>query len=410
LITNLKAKLREMSSSSRSNEYIRPRPRTVDRGDFGGRVVEGAEGRYVLKSAVYDADSSFGTVPLRTLLGADFSDSCWWTRLDEAIDVNDIVFLDTETTGLAGGTGTMAFLIGLGSIEDDRLVVRQYLARDFDEEYAILAAVLEELKKRRVLVTFNGRSFDWPLLESRIIYSRLKPLCWDGRHLDLLHVARRLWGDRLESCSLSSLEEHILEHSRPDDIPGSMIPGIYLKYLDTGDIDDMLRVMRHNEWDILVMAALLARMAYMFKRPAAYCDDVELLGVAKDLERAGRTEEACRCYRACIDKTNTGYVRIQAQKRLAFLVKRHQGSAAAMDIWAEMAESPGNIMVLPLIEMAKHLEHREKDIDSALSLTEQALSILQTHRSISSGKIYDELLHRRARLLRKKGRVEGSWV
>ncbi len=410
MITNLKAKLRAISSSSRSNEYADLKPRDRDRGDFGGRVVDGAGGRYVLKTALHGLDSSFGIIPLKTLICADFSDSSWWARLDVDIDIKDVVFLDTETTGLAGGTGTMAFLIGLGHIEDGGLVIRQYLARDFDEEYAVLAAVLEDLKGCGMLITFNGKAFDWPLLESRLIYSRLRPLNWEGRHLDLLHVARRLWGDRLDSCSLASLEENILGHSRPDDIPGSLIPGIYLKYLETGETGDMVRVIKHNEWDILAMAALLARVAPMFRQPAVFCDDVELLGVAKDLERAGRVDEACRCYRACIDRTNIGRVRTQAQKKLAFLVKRHQGSGAAMDIWAEMASSQGSIMVLPLIEMAKHFEHKEKDIDSALKLTEQALSIVYRQRPAASENIYEDLLHRRARLLRKKGRVEGSWV
>jgi uncharacterized protein YprB with RNaseH-like and TPR domain len=143
------------------------------RGDFGGKVIEGPDGAFVRKRTIYGEDSTYGKIEFSRLFASDYTNSNWWTRLDKNFNIQDIVFLDTETTGLAGGTGTYAFLIGLGYIDDQGLVVEQYLMRDFDEEYPMLKAVMETLKKFRVLITFNGKSFDWPLLESRLIYSRL---------------------------------------------------------------------------------------------------------------------------------------------------------------------------------------------------------------------------------------------
>ena len=206
MIRNLKSKLKAMSSSSPLHsqdlesiaspinesslslidtgnlEYIevvrRGRVAQKDdlraRGDFGGKVIEGSEGAFVRKRTIYGMGSSYGKVDLSQLPALDFSKSSWWTRLDANFNIHNIVFLDTETTGLAGGTGTYAFLIGLGYIDDQGLVVEQYLMRDFDEEYPMLKAVMETLKKFRVLVTFNGKSFDWPLLESRLIYPGLE--------------------------------------------------------------------------------------------------------------------------------------------------------------------------------------------------------------------------------------------
>lgn len=401
MISNLKAKLRTISSNSPSSSKTGPIQGELDRGDLGGSIIEGALGSFVLKTTSYSLATSYGDVCLDRLKSLDLSDSQWWTRLDQDIDTRDIVFLDTETTGLAGGTGTLAFLVGIGYLKGDRLVVRQYLARDFDEELPMLEAVTKELSNFKILVTFNGKSFDWPLLESRLVYSRLRPIAWEDSHLDLLYIARRLWGRKLKTCSLTSLEENVLSHYRTGDIPGYMVPEIYRAYLETRRPTDMLAVMDHNQSDILAMAALLIHIGGLFKDPIKSCDPWELFGVARDLERSLRLDQACDCYKYCIKGAKDSNLQLQAKKQLAYLLKRYKGPEAALGLWRLMADEESGQLIFPLIEMAKYLEHREKDFDTALLYTKRALEILDKGLAGYSARIKDDLIKRKNRLLKK---------
>ena len=410
MIANLKSKLKTMSSNCPSNEIITKLvDLLVDRGDFGGIVIQGTHGEFVLKRTVYAFNSYYGNIPLSDLLSATFQDIQWWTRLDGDISLEDIIFLDTETTGLAGGTGTIAFLIGLGYITKDGLVVEQYLMRDFDEELPMLTAVMDVLQRYKVLVTFNGKSFDWPLLESRIIYSRLRSISWEDAHLDLLHTARRLWSMRLDSCSLISLEENILGKNRIGDISGALIPNIYLDYLNTRKPDDMLQVIQHNEWDIIAMAAILAHITGLYNNHSDRCDAYELYGIARDLEREQRITEAAACYRACIDAAEKSSLLMEAKKHLGYLLKRHEGPQVAVDLWLDLAGREGNLLIFPLIEMAKFLEHKEKDYPCAFDYTEKALEIIDVGKGTISDRLKHELLNRKQRLIKKMERTEQLW-
>ena len=416
MISNLKGKLRAMKSNSPSDKKEAvPKWDTESEeisdnkgGSFGGSIVSGDGGEFVWKRTVYGYEKSYGRINLSDLRTAAFGDSQWWTRLDRDLCPEDIVFLDTETTGLAGGTGTVAFLVGLGGIEEDGLVVDQYLMRDFDEEIPMLQAVMDRLKRYSILVTFNGKSFDWPLLECRLITSRLRPMDWEDAHLDLLPVARRLWGIRLENCSLSTLEEKILFQRRIDDIPGPMIPNIYLDYLQTRRSDEMRRVIRHNEWDIAAMAALLVHIAGLYHDPQNRGDAYELFGIAKELERDHRIREAAACYKACIGSAPHPLV-LDAKKRFAYLTKRHRGPQEAMDLWADLAGEEGSFLAFPLIEMAKCLEHREKDYPSALECTEKAIRLVGKIHGTGSERLKEELFNRRQRLMKKMERRMEQW-
>ena len=414
MIPNLKSKLKAMSSgppsdnqsASESNHIITESPvvtpdiEKAARGEFDGQIIHGQGGCYVRKRTFYGTDAYYGSIGLSQLSHWDFSNSQWWTRLGEGFSSEDIVFLDTETTGLSGGTGTYAFLIGLGFLTDQGLIVEQYLMRDFDEEYPLLIDLMDRLKNYRLLVTFNGKSFDWPLLESRLVYSRLKPLHWEDAHLDLLHLSRRLWGNRLPSCSLSSIEGNILGRIREDDIPGYLIPKVYLEYLDHRETEEMSRVIKHNEWDIAAMAALLLHISKLFQDPENRGDAYELLGIAKELERSHRIPEAAECYHNCIRMAPKHALKIEAKKRVAYLRKRHVGSKEAMELWADLADEKGNMLVFPFIEMAKHLEHKKKDLRKALDCTEKAIYLANAQRAASLS-LQEELFTRKRRLIRK---------
>ena len=176
-------------------------------------------------------------------------------------------FLDTETTGLMGGSGTYAFLIGVGRITTQGFRVRQFFMRDYGEEPSLLAALTEHLKQFQVLITYNGRTYDQPLLETRYRMVRQRPPFTSLEHLDLLHGARRLWNLRFDSCRLVDLENQILGVERQGDLPGELIPYVYFEYVRTHEIFRLMPVFHHNAIDILTLACLTAIVPRAFNAP-----------------------------------------------------------------------------------------------------------------------------------------------
>jgi len=387
-----------------------------DRGSLGGEVVDGIYGSHVIKRSLYPWDACYGGISLADFINPAHWAENDWTRLDGPIAPGDLIFLDTETTGLAGGTGTVAFLIGLGYITDEGLLIEQHIMRDYDEESAMLHDVAEVLRRRRVLVTFNGKSFDWPLMESRLIYSRIKPVSWGDLHIDLLHIARRLWGRKLDSCSLSSIERHILGRFREGDIPGADIPAVYFDYLNSRISDAMMKVIEHNMWDIAAMAAMCVLIGSLYSRPEAMCDAYELFGMARDYERLKQYDDAIRCYKTCIDRGGTLALVQEAKRRLAYILKREQRPNEAFCIWEDLACQEGIFTIFPFIEMAKYLEHKAKDYQRALECTDTALKRTEQALGLSGGGRYgvyenlrQEILNRRQRLLKRLERDDRQW-
>ena len=209
-------------------------------------------------------------------------------------DLRRPLFLDTETTGLSGGTGTVAFLVGLAWREADGLTLAQYFLRDFNEENALLWAVGQCVSEAGVLVSYNGRCFDWPLLQTRLVMRRAE---WRAPpHFDLLTMARRIFKPRLPDCALQTIEQAVLDLHRADDLPGSLIPSRYFAWLRDGDPRVLDPVFTHNRQDVLSMALLLAR----FEAVLRGSDDLHPLdrfGRARFLELRGFHDDAIRAYR-----------------------------------------------------------------------------------------------------------------
>ena len=210
------------------------------------------------------------------------------------------VFLDTETTGLAGGTGTYVFLVGLATWTTARtLVVTQYFLGDLGAETAFLHAVREAVAEARELVTFNGRTFDLPLLETRYLLARAS---WWGAelpHQDLYPVARALWRGRAADCRLSTLEGTLLGLARGDDLPGALVPQAYFRYLRTREPGPLPRIFRHNRWDLVALAGLHARAAALLDGPDPRHDPVEWMGAGRWLERR-EPDRSARFYEAAL--------------------------------------------------------------------------------------------------------------
>ena len=329
------------------------------------------------------------------------------------VDLSQGVFLDAETTGLAGGTGTTAFLVGIAHFAmgepvgaPSAFVIRQFFMRDFAEERAMLLALAEALEPFRYVLTFNGKSFDLPLLETRYVLARLARRWQPDLHFDLLHPARRLWRTRLEGCSLAVLEEAVLGHRRDADVPSWAIPGLYVAYLQRGDVGALRRVFSHNRHDLLSLAALATHLGRRLADPlAAGLGPDELLGVARLYEQLGLQAEARACLEAALaGATHGSPVRPRVQLVLALYCKRAGHRDRALQLWRELAVGPG---ALPgLIELAKHHEHQRRDPAAALEVVEQALAIVELREARDGASCWraerTDLERRLARLLRKR--------
>lgn len=326
------------------------------------------------------------------------------------LDPDRWLFLDTETTGLSGGTGTYAFLIGIAWWDSGGLQVEQFLMRDFSEEHSVLLELAERLAERPVLVTFNGKTFDWPLLESRYLMTRSICVPQLAAHLDLLHPARAVWKLRLGSVKLMELEEHVLDArrlgwDRANDVPSNMIPQFYFDYLRGRSVAPLAGVVRHNRNDLRGLAALFGKLNEMLscEEPSGEADGLDLFGLSRYLDRRGdrrRAEVACVAARE--RGLPIGFDAV-AQWELARMAKRRGEHDMAAAIWKELARD-ADWQVAACEELAWYYERRRKEFSTALRYARQA--ILALNQKGRSGLGAGIELRRFERLKKKIARLE----
>ncbi|MEW6083585.1 MAG: ribonuclease H-like domain-containing protein [Chloroflexota bacterium] len=322
-----------------------------------------------------------------------------------SLPISRFAFLDTETSGLSGGTGTYAFLVGVARFIEDRFVLRQFFMRDPAEEPALLEGLAEFLAPCEALVTFNGKSFDAPLLKTRYTLHHTPYPIAGFVHLDLLPLARRLWRDRLESRALKYLEEHVLGFKRSsDEVPGYEIPWLYFDYLRTGDARPLAGVFYHNAMDVTAMAALLAYMNDMLENPyeGRVQHGLDFVALGKLFEDLGYLEQAARLFERGLESPMGESDFHVAVKRLSILQKRRGDYAEAVRLWLDAAKS-GHIYAH--VELAKYHEHKMHDVKAALKWTKSARK--QAERadlpSYALKHWLDEIARRQTRLERKAG-------
>jgi uncharacterized protein YprB with RNaseH-like and TPR domain len=296
-------------------------------------------------------------------------------RLKE-IDINKTIFLDTETTGLAGGAGTYIFLVGVGYFEGDQFCVRQYFMRDYNEERALLSALNDLLANFKAVVTYNGKTFDLPLMESRYIMSGMKMSLKDPYHFDLLYPARRLWKRRLESCSLSTVEREILKVIRDDDVPGHLIPEIYFRYLRTKDARAIKQVFEHNLQDILSLVALVSRMCFLVEDPLNNTEyGMDIFSIGKMFDEEKKYGQSTHYYTEALKHNLAEEEVLEILRSSSFAFKRQEKWEEAEKIWKEIIERSLEFIYYPYEELAKYYEHYLKDYQKAETVVEEALNI-----------------------------------
>ena len=252
-------------------------------------------------------------------------------ELPDPFDPRRVLYLDTETTGL-GGSGTVAFLVGLGYLTDDGFEVHQFLMRDYPEEPDLLRQVAERMKDFDVLCTFNGRSFDVPLLESRFLMNRLSREGLSLPHIDLLHLSRRLWKLRLGRCNLGRLEEMILGCPREDDLPGSEVPERFFSYLRTRNEELLTDILDHNAQDIASLCVLLSHMAGLYEHPERIRFSEDAFSMGRALEKERHPENARKLYTLA----RRGRMGDAASAALAASYRRAGDREASAQVWREM--------------------------------------------------------------------------
>jgi hypothetical protein len=283
------------------------------------------------------------------------------------------VFIDLETTGLSGGAGTHAFLVGCGWCDEEGgFVTRQFMLTRFADERALLSAVAAELARAGALVSFNGKSFDAPVLETRYLFHRLQSAGSGLPHLDVLHPARRFWRDEQEAsaCSLVSLERQILGARRVGDVPGFEIPGRYFEFIRTGDARPLAAVLEHNRLDLLSLAGLTARLLHLVgSGPGAARNAREALALGRVYARAGLEARARDAFQRAADRASTsGAIRVDALRALALAWRRARRYDEAAACWRALLDAPvcpRHVGREATEALAIHHEHRLRDLAAA---------------------------------------------
>ena len=318
-----------------------------------------------------------------------------------AFDVRRCLFLDTETTGLSGGAGTVAFLVGLGFIQEERFVVEQYLMRDYCDEAEMLAQIARRMEAFDAVCTFNGKNFDLPLLQTRFTMCRMRDVWREMQQLDLLYPARRTWKMRIGSCRLSRIEEFILGQGREGDLPGSEVPQRYFDYLKTGDMALLEDIIAHNRQDIVTLGTLLAHLCDLYAHPERENNRADVFSMGKALESQGELRPARELYRIAaipapagsISALGGNSIAAQAAWRMYLLSRKNRDAQAMREILEQMAlrrQCRDRIYV----ELSKLYEHQFKNPRRALRYADLAARYIPPQEA--------EALERRRGRLRAK--------
>ncbi|MDQ2773320.1 MAG: ribonuclease H-like domain-containing protein [Acidobacteriota bacterium] len=346
-----------------------------------GEVVKNEFGEHFQTERLFPAHKCHGSADIGALsdLPHDLLDALGGAEIP-AMAPGRWAFLDTETTGLAGGSGTYAFLIGVGRITPDGFRVRQFFMREYAEERSVLAALEQHLNEFDLLITYNGKSYDQPLLETRYRMTRHKPPFGRLGHLDLLHGSRRLWKLRLESCRLMQLEEQILGFYREGDLPSELIPYVYFEYLRSREAQRVVPILHHNAIDILTLACLTAIVPAAFRStdPESLAKlgvkrGEDLAGIARWLLAAEEHEPGLAMLKRAVDAGLPDGLLFRALWDIALLEKKLGRANAALSLFTEIAGCRNDFRANALEELAKYYEHEERNYGLALEFTKQAL-------------------------------------
>ncbi|MCR4576326.1 MAG: ribonuclease H-like domain-containing protein [Clostridiales bacterium] len=319
----------------------------------------------------------------------------------ETFDPERTLFIDTETTGLSGGAGTVAFLIGVGRVSDDRFVVKQYLMPDYSCETEMLLALKQDFDSCDTVIHFNGKRFDMPLIRDRLVLKRIDDYTDSVNQLDLLYPSRTVWKLRLGTCRLGYIETKILGLPERDDIPGGEIPQRYFESIKTQDVTLLNDVIEHNRQDIYTLALLLVKLNECYSSPEKLDEQLDLFSMGRHMEKHGEIRAAEKLYlkaslprpiKSVSDIRNAKY-RGEANLKL-YILARRRGEYDACELILKNMIKRRQLGIVPVFELCKLYEHRLKRFEDALIQCNKLLETADTDE-------IEELTKRRARIKAK---------
>ncbi|MCI0531256.1 MAG: ribonuclease H-like domain-containing protein [candidate division Zixibacteria bacterium] len=389
----------------RSERRSRPAKGESVAGYLGGSLVSGSHGEYIQIDKSFKPSHHHGSICLSDLTSVDRETSRFIQKdQSTAVDLSRTVFLDTETTGLSGGSGTCAFLIGVGYFTGNGFMLRQFFMQDYDQEKPALQALSGLLSDFSHIVTYNGKSYDLPLLGTRYVLNRIKsPLKFDS-HLDLLFPARRIWKRRLKDCSLSNLENKVLGVERAADIPSYLIPQAYFDFLRSGELNKLHYILDHNSGDILSLAALLLQVSRLVNNPqeSDSAHQEELLSLGLHFYYAREWDKAGQFFDRAVKRVSGNGFYLDAYLLKGRLYKRQGKWQEAQEVWKHIISENRDFCLEPHLELAKFYEHRARDLKQALVTVERLLERLELDFLKGNySPLIQGLDYRKARILRK---------
>jgi len=381
---------------------------------FGVTVCRNEAGSYLIRRTLYPLDHRHGTHAVGELREAAAGLSPFHPAAGDPAP-ESILYLDLETTGLGVGTGNVPFMIGIGYLSGNSFVVEQTLIRHPAEEFAMLSDLQKKLRNYTYLATYNGKTFDWPLVQNRMIMNAIRLKDWSPLHLDFLHPSRSIWRNTLASCKLSHIEEERLGITRTDDVPGSLAPQLYFQYLSDGDPAPLEGVFRHNESDLLSLACLSIRFGWLLQeqifRRIPYPEEAEeLVRTGLWLNRMGMNGLPETLYERAMRHEKAAPSPLLM---LAASDKKAGNWERAVLLWQKAIVQAGaqfhEDVIEACIELAMYYEHRTKELESALAFALRALErherlTLFGQRNRKNQSDQDSLRNRAARLRRKLDR------
>jgi hypothetical protein len=410
-----KEKLERLLALSRKKE---PEKKDQVKTEISEATLSRSRQPYLVLENNFNLGSRYGQIPISLGLNIPGKVLAVLGRNEafEGLFLSSSVFIDLETTGLAGGTGTIPFLIGLGYFENDRFKVVQFFLNDLASEVRMLEELRSLLEEKNFssIISYNGKGFDLPLLETRFILNRIRFPLAELPHLDFLFSARHLWKYKYESCRLSNLALELLGADRSEDIPSEEIPWRYFQYLRNQDFSLIEPILYHNQEDIMslygVVVAGAGLIARSLETQEVEADGFELFGLGNIWERAGEEEKSVIFYEKALDKKLPGEVSVKVKKRLSCHFKRIGNWEKALGLWQDLLQESDELDCLR--ELAMYYEHREKNPEEALKF---ALDGLALARGVSRTSEQDfqkrvDRLTRKISLLnsKEKGQKQGG--
>ena len=361
----------------------------------GGELISQPEGAFCIINTFYPLSYEHGRYHLHDCNKPSQPRAAFCLDDDKhQIENTSLLFIDTETTGL-GGSGTVPFLIGCGSVTPKGFEIRQYLLPDYADETAMLESLRKEFSNDKTIVSYNGAAFDMPLLLDRFIVNRLTRDIPQKEHMDLLHSVRRLYKRRMKNCRLAQVEEALLEFSRTEDIPGFLVPSIYFEWLNNESLDYMRHVLEHNRLDIISLYFLYHLIGDFYEANGENSTKVDdLHSLAKLFHRQNKPSAGEEVYHKILRLEENLSPDILIFHAMTY--KRQKKWGTALPIFELLSERQGKEAYLANIELAKYYEHTQKDYLRAMDYTQKA-----AHNCPSKSRLKTAVDLRLIRLARK---------